>query len=81
MIGGLHSEGRGNFPTLEVDFLETNYSFTDFVLRPWSIAVAHNGLKNEKFTNFNINCWHLAKTLMDLFLENKLLMRGLPQFP
>lgn len=36
--------GRANFQPLEVGFLDTNRSFVDSFLRPWSIVVAHNGL-------------------------------------
>lgn len=36
--------GRANFQPLEVGFLDTNRSFVDGFLRPWSIIVAHNGL-------------------------------------
>lgn len=36
--------GRSNFEPLEVGFLETNRSFVDGFLRPWSIIVAHKGL-------------------------------------
>jgi hypothetical protein len=36
--------GRSNFEPLEVGFLETNQSFVDTFLRPWSILVAHRGL-------------------------------------
>lgn len=37
-------KGRSNFEPLEVGFLETNNSFVDTFLRPWSIIVAHKGL-------------------------------------
>jgi hypothetical protein len=36
--------GRANFQPLEVGFLDTNRSFVDGFLRPWSILVAHKGL-------------------------------------
>lgn len=36
--------GRKDFEPLEVGFLETNNSFVDTFLRPWSIVVAHKGL-------------------------------------
>lgn len=36
--------GRANFNELGISFLETNRSFVDGVLRPWSIVVAHDGL-------------------------------------
>jgi hypothetical protein len=36
--------GRKDFEPLEVGFLETNSSFVDSFMRPWSILVAHKGL-------------------------------------
>lgn len=36
--------GRNPFPALQVSFLETNISFVDNVIRPWTIATAHLGL-------------------------------------
>lgn len=42
---GLAGKGRAEFQHLSIDFMETNASFTDFVLRPWAILVGHNSLK------------------------------------
>ena len=36
--------GRGDFEPLELTFIETNQSFTDGVLRPWTIIANHEGL-------------------------------------
>jgi hypothetical protein len=36
--------GRSDFEPLEIGFMETNQSFVDGVLRPWSILAAHYGL-------------------------------------
>lgn len=36
--------GRNSFPALQISFLETNVSFVDNVLRPWTVATAHLGL-------------------------------------
>lgn len=36
--------GRKDFELLDVGFLETNSSFVDSFLRPWSIIVSHKGL-------------------------------------
>jgi hypothetical protein len=36
--------GRNSFANLQISFLETNVSFVDNVLRPWTIATAHLGL-------------------------------------
>lgn len=38
------SSGREKYGNLSVYMLETNASFTDLVLRPWSIMVGYNGL-------------------------------------
>ena len=35
---------RADFNTFDASFLETNLSFADMVLRPWSIMAAHQGL-------------------------------------
>lgn len=37
------SDGRRSDNQLTIDFLETNTSFTDFVIRPWLIAAEHFG--------------------------------------
>lgn len=42
---GLVGKGRADFPHVAIDFMETNASFTDTVLRPWAILVGHNSLK------------------------------------
>lgn len=36
--------GRNPFANLQISFLETNVSFVDNVIRPWTIATAHLGL-------------------------------------
>jgi len=43
-LGSPISEDRAPKQNLTLDFLETNLSFTDAILRPWSILVAHKGL-------------------------------------
>jgi len=45
-LPGITSGGRGSSYTpnsISIDFLETNTSFSDFVLRPWIIASEHFG--------------------------------------
>jgi hypothetical protein len=42
-LPGIVSAGRNAPNTLNVEFLETNTSFTDFVIRPWLIAAEHFG--------------------------------------
>jgi len=36
--------GRNSFSALQISFLETNVSFVENVIRPWTIATAHLGL-------------------------------------
>ena len=44
-LPGILSNGRSQYnSTLTIDFLETNTSFSDFVIRPWVIAAEHFGL-------------------------------------
>jgi len=43
---GIIGENRNDYENIVISYLETNYSFTDAVLRPWSIMVGHNGLKD-----------------------------------
>lgn len=42
-INGIVSGGRNNFSPLQINFLETNTSFVDFVVRPWVILSEHYG--------------------------------------
>lgn len=42
-INGVVSGGRNNFSPLQINFLETNTSFVDFVVRPWVILSEHYG--------------------------------------
>jgi hypothetical protein len=42
-LPGILSSGRTVNNTLNIQFLETNTSFTDFVIRPWVIAGEHFG--------------------------------------
>lgn len=37
--------GRRMFTNVTVDFYDTNASVADYILRPWNVLVAHNGLK------------------------------------
>jgi len=41
VLGGKRTD---TFPELAIDFRETNTSFIDFVLRPWSILASHFGM-------------------------------------
>ena len=56
--------GRSNFEPLGTGFLETNKSFVDGILRPWSIVVAHEGLiarPRERSIKSDIFIYQLAK--------------------
>ena len=45
---------REKLGTAKTAYLETNYSFTDYVLRPWMIHSAYNSLKYAKSTNITM---------------------------
>jgi hypothetical protein len=51
-------EGRTNNNLIfDCNFLETNASFTDLILRPWSILVGHYGMvARNPLSNKNIKC-------------------------
>jgi len=69
--GGLLSapilKGRKDFTDLSINFFETNLSFIDSVLRPWTVAVSQYGLfarntsSNQNFKT-NIIIYFLSKT-------------------
>ena len=42
-LPGILSNGRTPASTLNISFLETNTSFSDFIIRPWVIAAEHFG--------------------------------------
>lgn len=44
LLGAPVSQGRNTLQELNIAFLETNYSFLDFVIRPWIVYVSHYGL-------------------------------------
>ena len=64
-IGTPTSGTRQGFAPLKLDFLETNLSFVDLILRPWVILTAHKGLvarpKDESIKT-NITIIEYAKT-------------------
>lgn len=43
-LGGMYSDRRVDLAPLTIQFLETNTSFIDFVIRPWTILTGHLGL-------------------------------------
>jgi hypothetical protein len=53
-LPGVLSDGRQTYGnTLSIDFLETNTSFTDFVVRPWVIAGEHFGFVARDNDTYN----------------------------
>jgi hypothetical protein len=56
--------GRENYQPMEISFLDTNQSFVDGVLRPWSILIAHEGLlarPRDQSLKADIHVYQLAK--------------------
>lgn len=45
-IKGLITDSRTDFNTVNITFLESNVSFVDGVLRPWSVLVGYKSLKD-----------------------------------
>jgi hypothetical protein len=61
--------GRSDFEPLQIGFLETNRSFIDGFLRPWSILVAHRGLiatENSSSIKARITIHQLARDGTDV---------------
>lgn len=62
------ASSREKYEKLKITMLETNASFVDLVLRPWTIAVGYNGLvarnqNSEKYVKANfVDVVMLAKT-------------------
>ena len=54
LLGGYYINNRSNYTDIRIDFIETNRDFTNFVLRPWQIAVSYMGLIADP--NFNLKC-------------------------
>lgn len=73
-LGGLYADPRQDMEPLTLQFLETNTSFIDFVIRPWVILTGHlglvarpgdvpeNGETDAKNIKTNITIIQLAKT-------------------
>ncbi len=43
-LGGMYAERRMDLAPLDIQFLETNTSFIDFTIRPWTVLASHLGL-------------------------------------
>jgi hypothetical protein len=48
LLSGVVASVREPQTTLDTTFLETNFSFVDFLIRPWIIAISHYGLRERK---------------------------------
>ena len=53
-VNGVIGSQRESFGPGKIAYLETNYSFTDFVLRPWMIAASYDSLKFCAKTNITM---------------------------
>ena len=77
-IVGSNREGYAGKP-LTLSFLETNTSFVDFVLRPWTILASHYGLVRRKDERFNITCniilMYYAKTYQNVSMIPRKIFR------
>jgi len=70
LFGGLLSapilKGRADAANLDISFIETNMSFVDSVMRPWSIAISQFGLFAREPTS-----WQNFKTNVSINYLNK----------
>jgi hypothetical protein len=60
--------GRADFSPLDIGFNETNQSFIDGILRPWTIIAAHEGLMarpSNQSIKANIQIYQLARAMDD----------------
>lgn len=53
-LNGAVGSKRKEFDKAKIAYLETNYSFTDFVLRPWSIDTSYRSLKFSPRANITM---------------------------
>lgn len=58
---GIISGGRSDIEQFNISFLETNLSFVDYAIRPWLVAISHEGLTQKSLIANNITVWHLSK--------------------
>jgi hypothetical protein len=60
---GLIGSGRSEFTNLSISFLETDTSFSEYIIRPWLLNVNYYGLKRRatKENRADINIYHFAK--------------------
>ena len=54
LLGAAYVNNRQSYNDLSIEFLETNRDFTNYVLRPWQIAVSYMGLIADP--NMNLKC-------------------------
>lgn len=60
--GNVGSGGRKELENLKISFLETNFSFTDTILRPWVLYNNHKSLKQARKTTITITQFAKAGT-------------------
>lgn len=70
-IKGPVHEGRQVFSSLNIEFLETNLSFVDFLIRPWKILTDHFGFiaRNDVHLRTNITLINFARAGVGLSLD------------
>ena len=72
-IKGPVHEGRQVFGSLNIEFLETNVSFVDFLIRPWTILADHFGFVARPDINIrtDITLINFAKAGVDLDINER----------
>jgi len=70
-IPGVISNGRSPFTDLTIQFRETNTSFVDFVVRPWTMLAEHFGMKarppgDERNVSTTIKILQFTRTYQEL---------------
>ena len=65
LLGATVLNNRSQDTKLKIDFIETNNSFPDFVIRPWVLAASHYGL----FARANGSPHNVKRTLLITWLD------------
>jgi len=69
-MGGVVGSQREHLQPADIAYIETGYSFTDFVLRPWMLRASYESLKYVPRTN--ITMVNYAKTGKTQFIPRKI---------
>ncbi len=76
-LKGLIGDSRINLSTSNITFLETNVSFTDGFLRPWSVLVGHKSLKDADLRlNIELICLQKWELFNPLKVSKTILLRN-----